>query len=127
VGRFLEHSRIFRFENGGAPRLYLGSGDWMTRNLRERVEVLIPVSDADLRGRLEDILGIYWADNAKTHLMTPGGGYTRMRPREGENRFEAQAYLMQHPEGRGVLRMDAHPRKDGESLSKGPLSPATAS
>lgn len=107
VGRFLEHSRIFRFENEGVPNFFLGSGDWMTRNLRERVEVLVPVSDPDLRARLEDILRVYWADNSKAHAMTPGGAYTRIRPKAGEDRFEAQMFLMEHPPGRLAAAMDA--------------------
>ncbi|HKP95981.1 MAG TPA: polyphosphate kinase 1 [Fibrobacteria bacterium] len=126
VGRFLEHSRIFRFENGGAPRIFMGSGDWMTRNLRERVEVLVPVSDPDLRERLEDILSVYWADNAKAHAMTQGGAYALIKPKAGEARFEAQAYLMEHPEGRGLPDPEAPPRRNGEPESTGSLAPANA-
>ncbi|MEO7427278.1 MAG: polyphosphate kinase 1 [Fibrobacteria bacterium] len=110
VARFLEHSRIFRFENQGEPVVFMGSGDWMTRNLRERVEVLIPVFDADLRGRLEEILDIYWADNAKAHFMTQGGSYIRMKPEAGEARFDAQAFLMDNPQGGSFPRKETHAR-----------------
>jgi polyphosphate kinase len=99
VGRFLEHSRIFRFENAGDPRFYIGSGDWMTRNLRERVEALVPIADPELRERLDDILRVYWEDNVKAQAMTPAGIYSRVRPKEREARFDAQEYLMQHPDG----------------------------
>ena len=104
VGRFLEHSRIVRFENAGNALFYIGSGDWMTRNLRERVETLVPISDPDLRDRLEDILRLYWADNVKAHGMTSAGTYVRLRPKSPEARFEAQAFLMEHPEGRTGTR-----------------------
>ena len=102
VGRFLEHSRVFRFENGGDPRFFIGSGDWMTRNLRERVEVLVPIADPELRGRLDGILGAYWEDNVKAHAMTAAGIYARVRPKEREPRFDVQEFLMEHPEGRSV-------------------------
>jgi polyphosphate kinase len=105
VGRFLDHSRIFRFENGGEPRLFMGSGDWMTRNLRERVEALVPVTDPDLCERLGEILRVYWADNVKAHAMTQSGGYLRVKPEPGEERFEAQAFLMEHPDGGPALRI----------------------
>jgi polyphosphate kinase len=121
VGRFLEHSRIFRFENAGDPRLFMGSGDWMTRNLRERVETLVPVADPELRERLEEILRVYWADNAKAHAMTQSGAYVRVKPKSGEERFEAQAFLMEHPDGRMALRIEepAHGKgREPESESK---------
>ncbi len=102
VGRFLEHSRIFRFENQGDPAVLMGSGDWMTRNLRERVEVLVPVSDPGLRARLEEILRVYWDDNSKAHAMTQGGGYLGLKPKPGEALFEAQTFLMEHPFGNPV-------------------------
>jgi polyphosphate kinase len=97
LGRFLEHSRIYRFANGGAPLHFIGSGDWMTRNLRERVEVMVPISDPDLKARLDGILKVYWDDTAKAQVMHAGGGSARIAVREGEPRFEAQAWLMEHP------------------------------
>jgi polyphosphate kinase len=98
LGRFLEHSRIFRFANGGEPLHFIGSGDWMTRNLRERVEVLAPIADPGLKSRLDEILRLYWADTAKASVMHSGGGFARLAPKEGEARFEAQAWLMEHPD-----------------------------
>jgi polyphosphate kinase len=65
VGRFLEHSRIYRFENEGHPELYLASADWMPRNFFRRVESCFPVEDPDHRTRLDEIIGEYWADNVK--------------------------------------------------------------
>src|SRR5882757_7025030 len=72
VGRFLEHSRVFCFGNGGKEEIYGGSADWMPRNLEERCEVLFPVSQADLHKRLrEEILAAYLADNTKARLLRP--------------------------------------------------------
>jgi polyphosphate kinase len=98
VGRFLEHSRIFCFGNGGKEEMYCGSADWMPRNLVERCEVLFPVTQADLHQRLrEEILGAYLADNTKARLLQPDGEYVRA-PRVGEP-FGAQEHLMRLAEG----------------------------
>src|SRR5437773_1212444 len=78
VGRLLEHSRIFYFANGGEEEVYLGSADWMPRNLYERVEVIFPVSDGLLKQRIrQEILEAYLADTAKARVLQPDGGYTR--------------------------------------------------
>src|ERR1700730_8435319 len=98
VGRFLEHSRIFCFGNGGREEVYCGSADWMPRNLVERCEVLFPVTQADLHNRLRDeILTAYLADNTKARLLQPDGEYVRA-PRVGEP-FSAQDHLMRIAEG----------------------------
>jgi polyphosphate kinase len=98
VGRFLEHSRIFCFANGGKEEIYGGSADWMPRNLVERCEVLFPVTQADLHKRLRDeILAAYLADNTKARLLQPDGEYVRA-PRVGEP-FSAQDHLMRLAEG----------------------------
>jgi polyphosphate kinase len=75
IGRFLEHSRIFYFENGGAPDLYLGSADWMPRNLYERVEVMFPVKDPGHRERVVSILQNYLKDTAKSRMLHSSGKY----------------------------------------------------
>jgi polyphosphate kinase len=78
VGRFLEHSRIYYFQNGGAEEIYLGSADLMPRNLNRRVEVLFPVQDKNLiRVLKEDILGTYMKEQAKARHMLPDGKYAR--------------------------------------------------
>jgi polyphosphate kinase len=89
VGRFLEHSRVYRFENAGQPEIYLASADWTARNFFRRVEVCFPVQDADLRDRVDQILDTYWRDNVKAREQTSDGTYFR-RPVEGE-RVDAQA------------------------------------
>jgi polyphosphate kinase len=78
VGRFLEHSRVYYFRNGGDEQIYLGSADLMVRNLDRRVEILFPVENRDLVIRLrEDILGTYLADTRNAHVMQPDGSYLR--------------------------------------------------
>jgi polyphosphate kinase len=84
VGRFLEHSRIFYFENGGQPEVYLGSADWMQRNLYERVEVLFPLKDPSLKRRITaEVLAAYLEDTRTARLLGPDGRFTR--PRLGRN------------------------------------------
>jgi polyphosphate kinase len=84
VGRFLEHSRIFYFENGGEPEIYLGSADWTQRNLYERVEVLFPLKDAELARRItEEILPLYLADTRSARVLDTDGKFSR--PRAGRN------------------------------------------
>jgi polyphosphate kinase len=94
VGRFLEHSRIFNFANGGEPEIFCGSADWMPRNLIERCEVVYPVLDPALAERLRtEILGSYLKDNVKGRLLQPDGQYVRA-PKNG-TAFSAQDYLME--------------------------------
>jgi polyphosphate kinase len=99
IGRFLEHSRIFFFANGGPDdgdqaEVFCGSADWMTRNLYERCEVVFPVVDPALRHRLRDeILGSYLRDNLKARLMSPDGTYHRVP--QASPALSAQEYLME--------------------------------
>src|SRR5947199_6349018 len=87
VGRFLEHSRIFYFANGGEEEVYLGSADWMPRNLYERVEVIFPLKDALLRERARrQILAAYLADNVKARLLQSDGKYIRAWQRHAGKR-----------------------------------------
>jgi len=84
VGRFLEHSRIFYFENGGEPLIYLGSADWMPRNLHERVEVMFPVKNLELRKRVfDEILQSYLRDHGKSRMLRADGSYVRAFPNVG--------------------------------------------
>jgi polyphosphate kinase len=95
VGRFLEHSRIFWFQNGDSPEIFSGSADWMQRNLYERCEVVFPVVDASSANRLRnEILEAYLRDDTKARLMQPDGSYVRV-PRSGSG-FSAQNWLMEH-------------------------------
>ena len=74
VGQLLEHSRIFKFECGGKPRIWMGSADWMQRNLDHRVELVFPI-EAELQDRAEEILEVMWNDNVNTRVMQPDGSY----------------------------------------------------
>jgi len=90
VSRFLEHGRIYRFENGGQPEYYLGSADWMRRNLDRRVETIMPVEDPVIQWQLGEILGVYEADNCTAWDCQPDGSYIRRQPLEGEEPRAAQ-------------------------------------
>jgi polyphosphate kinase len=100
VGRLLEHSRIFYFENGGDDEVYISSADWMPRNLYERVEVLCPVQDPSLKQRMKsEILAAYLADNVKARFLDRNGRYSRATRRRGEASFSAQDFLIAVAEG----------------------------
>jgi len=104
IGRFLEHSRIFYFENGGEGEVYLGSADWMPRNLYQRVEVLFPLNDKGLRERIcAEILPSYLADTRKARVLGQDGLYTQLRKGRGSKGFCAQDHLMKmaHASGNG--------------------------
>jgi polyphosphate kinase len=90
VGRFLEHSRVYRFENAGNPEFYLGSADWMRRNFDRRMETVAPVTDPGIKAQLERILDVYETDNTAAWDMQPDGKYVRRKPIAGEPRREAQ-------------------------------------
>ncbi len=77
VGNFLEHSRIFYFENNGTPKLYMGSADWMPRNLDKRVEIVFPVESERVRDQVMHILEVQLADNVKAHILQPDGSYEK--------------------------------------------------
>jgi polyphosphate kinase len=101
VGRFLEHSRIYYFQNGGDEEIYLGSADWMPRNLHERVEVVFPVHDALQRERVKkEILAAYLADNVKSRLLRRGGDYSAVARVAKSAAFSAQDFLIDVAEGR---------------------------
>jgi polyphosphate kinase len=78
VGRFLEHSRVFCFENAGSRLIYLSSADWMPRNFYRRVETCFPVEDPALRDQVEEAMKIYWLDNVKSSRLLPNGAYERV-------------------------------------------------
>ncbi|MGA8215063.1 MAG: polyphosphate kinase 1 [Candidatus Sulfotelmatobacter sp.] len=111
VGRFLEHSRVYYFGNGGEEEIYIGSADWMPRNLYERVEVLVPLRDEFLRERVRrEILDAYLADNRKARILLrdttyirawqPVRGKRNRKPPTGAAAFSAQDYLIGVAEGK---------------------------
>jgi len=109
VGRFLEHSRIFHFANGGNDEIYVGSADWMPRNLFERCEVVFPVRDPAALARIHDeILPAYMADTVKARIQQPDGSYLRAsKPTKDAAPFSSQDFLIQLAEGK--MDLDAIP------------------
>src|SRR5690606_37166193 len=95
VGRFLEHSRVFFFLNGGKKDVWLSSADWMGRNLFRRVEIAFPVRERKLKERvIAEAFEVNLDDNVNAWLMNGAGGYLRRRPRKGSKRRLAQGELL---------------------------------
>jgi polyphosphate kinase len=95
VDRFLEHSRIYYFHQGGAERVFISSADWMPRNLDRRVELLTPIDDQACRRRLISILETYFKDNVKSRRLMPDGSYEMIRPAAGRKPLRSQEALYQ--------------------------------
>jgi polyphosphate kinase len=104
VGRFLEHSRIYYFQNGGEEEYYCGSADWMPRNLFERCEVIFPIRDAQIKARVRDeILAAYLADTVKARVLHTDGSYEYIRKPGSDGKvlaFSAQDFFMAAAEGK---------------------------
>jgi polyphosphate kinase len=95
VDRFLEHSRIFYFHNGGNPEIYSGSADWMPRNFKRRAEILYPIEDTELKSRIiNEILLTYLNDNVRARVLQPDGSYLRARPKDGQKPVRSQSELI---------------------------------
>jgi polyphosphate kinase len=126
VGRFLEHSRIFHFANGGSDEIYIGSADWMPRNLFERCEVVFPVRDPAALARIHaEILPAYMADTVKARLQQPDGAYVRAsKLLKDVAPFSSQEFLMQLAEGKTDL--DAIPAPGAKRQAKSAETAATA-
>ena len=100
IGRFLEHSRAFYFANGGQEEIWLGSADWMNRNLRGRVEVVFPVEDEDHKRRIyHDLIELALNDRSKGRQMQADGTYLRRKIREDDPVFGMQEQLMDMANG----------------------------
>lgn len=100
VGRFLEHSRVFYFQNDGQEEVYLGSADLMTRNLSHRVETVFPVEDERfIRYIRDDVLATYLKDNVNARIMKPDGTYHHVLRKGDEPNVDVQGWLLQHPHG----------------------------
>lgn len=112
VGRFLEHARVFYFENGGAPKVFLGSADWMPRNFYRRIEVVFPVEDPVLRDRIvNQILAAQLADNAKASILNPDGSYSRPTVKKDHGLRSSQAEFMALSLGESKARRTGRPAK----------------
>jgi polyphosphate kinase len=95
VGRYLEHSRIYYFQNRGQEEVYIGSADWMTRNLDRRVEAVVPVEDPGIVKDLQEILGVMLADNRQAWDLQPDGHYIQRQPADDTKEQSAQKILME--------------------------------
>jgi polyphosphate kinase len=93
VGRFLEHSRVYYFANGGEPEVFLGSADLMNRNLDRRVETLFPVEDQALIAQVYGLLQVYLADTSRARVLMPDGSYTRAAPEPGQEPLDSQEFF----------------------------------
>ena len=101
IGQFLEHSRIFWFENGGVPEVFIGSADWMTRNLDRRVEAVTPIEEPSLREKLERLLDLYFKDNRGSWIMQSDGQFKARTYRKDEPTLNSQTELIKQW-GQGV-------------------------
>lgn len=108
VGRFLEHSRIYHFTNGGEPKVFLGSADWMPRNLFRRVETIFPVVAPGMLQHVEEILDWFWRDNVKAQVMQPDGTYLFRTRLSDEPLFDAQAEFLADSQQRRKARHVVH-------------------
>ncbi len=109
VGNFLEHSRIFYFENGGSPEIYCSSADWMPRNLERRVEILFTVEKEELKEELWHILQSQLKDTVKAHLLMPDGSYEKV-DRRGKETFNSQDAFC-----REAVELAAESREEADS------------
>jgi polyphosphate kinase len=117
VGRFLEHSRIFYFGNGGQPKVYLGSADWMPRNLFRRVEVVFPLLDPGLRKRIVDvIIPGYLNDCVKARVLGADGVYTRAVCPIGQEPTQAQLHFRNLARQSASRRLEPKTEKPGSTL-----------
>ena len=106
VGNFLEHARIFYFYNNGAEELYMGSADWMPRNLDKRVEIVFPLKDEKIRKEAKHILDVQLADNLKAHILKPDGIYEKIDRRGKKVLLCAQDYFCEEAMKRAVVPVD---------------------
>jgi len=103
LDRFLEHSRIYYFHNGGEPEIYSGSADYMPRNFFKRAEIIYPIENIELKSRIiNEILMTYRNDNIKARLMQPDGSYTRVKVKDGEEPLRSQSALIAIARSGGV-------------------------
>ncbi len=117
VGTFLEHARIFYFENNGDPEFYMGSADWMPRNLDKRVEILFPVEAQELKDEIEKILTIQLADTKKAHILMPDGTYEKVDQR-GKAPLNSQMYFYEQACRASSAAQSLHSQAQSASLQQ---------
>jgi polyphosphate kinase len=124
VDRFLEHSRVYAFRNGGDEEVYLSSADWMPRNLDRRVELLFPLLAPDSRQKALDVLDAMFQDNVKQRRLQPDGTYRRRRPAKLEEPFRVQLHLYRETQralerARGAAAVTLEPLSAPRTRSQG--------
>ena len=125
VDRFLEHSRIYYFENACQPQVYISSGDWMQRNFHRRIELAIPIEDGNLRDRLiRDILGVSLGDNTHARFLQSDGTYRRTKPKRGEVARRSQAEFIHNSleEMPQTIQVDGNRRYPRVKLAPSPFT-----
>jgi len=95
VGRFLEHSRVFYFKHDNEDKLYIGSADWMQRNLKRRVEALVPIEDSSLKKKIMLVLELALRDNEKAHVLQANGQYCQPKRQPGQHKLNSQERLLE--------------------------------
>ncbi len=126
IGRFLEHSRIFWFANGGEEEVFAGSADWMPRNLYERCEVVFPVVDRAARHRLRhEVLECYLRDSVKARMLQPDDQYVRLKPIGKDGPLSAQDWLMEHSK-HPETQLEAAPAAKPDHVEPAPKTSATS-
>ena len=119
VDRFLEHSRIFYFENACQPEVFVGSADWMPRNFFRRVEVVFPIEDGNLRDRVKrELLDTVLADNVKARLLAADGTYRQLTPKRGGKALRSQTEFMRQAEHGTVVKGRANQEKKRAAVVK---------
>ena len=125
VDRFLEHSRIYYFSSGASDRVYLGSADWMTRNMDRRIELMYPIQDPDLKERIIlEILGGYWKDNTRARKLNGDGSYALKTPPKGKPAIRSQSYFIDLAREAGIksLPYDKAVRFDPKKKGRRPVA-----
>ncbi len=111
VGRFLEHSRIYYFDDAGNPEVYLASADWMPRNFIRRVEIAFPIENQTLRDEIiNEVLPCFLNDHIKVRELQPDGTYVRLKPKKGEERSQAQLHFRERSRGQLRKLAEAQPK-----------------
>jgi polyphosphate kinase len=119
VGRFLEHSRAFIFENGGDRKVWLSSADWMPRNFFRRVETAFPVEEPVLAQQVADVLDTMLKDNVRARRLNEDGTYERPRPAEGELPIDSQAVFVEDARRRVLRAVEAFQRRGADAFEPG--------
>ncbi len=118
IDRFLEHSRIFHFHQGGNPEVYICSADWMTRNLDKRIELMIPIEEAAMKRRLARMLEAFFQDNTQAYRLLPNGSCQRLTRAKGKKSFRVQDHFYQQ------ARIAAKAREHERAMTFEPHVPA---